>query len=163
MKTRLIYHSLAFCVLLTALIANAAPSKSRSASSPTKTPEKQPAEEPVERLSVFEEPTHPPYTDPFFPRTKRLPYRKEPEKIVESAQPQSSSIDHIILKGISLDSVGKRLALINNYTFAAGESGTVRVPRGTVNIEVLEVRERSAIIKVENDPQPKEIHLRSEP
>lgn len=115
----------------------------------------------VVRKSVFEEPSRPPYTDPFYPESKRMPYRAEPV-VGTSNQPQVASIDQIILKGVS-GTDGKRYALINRRTFAAGEAGTVQTPRGPVNIEVLEVKERSAIIKLENDSDPKEIYLRPEP
>ncbi|MFN7138976.1 MAG: hypothetical protein ACK4UN_06535, partial [Limisphaerales bacterium] len=134
-----------------------------SANAPKQAATEEPAGEPAERLSVFEEPLRPPYTDPFFPKSRRMPYRKEPEKTVVAAQPQTVLIDQIILKGITVGPVGKRLALINNNSFAAGESGQVRIPRGTVNIEVLEVGERSVTIRLENDPQPREIHLRPSP
>lgn len=116
----------------------------------------------VERKSIFEEPARPPYTDPFFPQSTRMPYRAAPPVGATAAPNTAAAIDQIILKGVS-GTDGKRFALINRRTFAAGESGTVQTPRGPVNIEVLEVKERSAIIKVENDPDPKEVYLRPEP
>ena len=113
----------------------------------------------VERKSIFEDPTRAPYTDPFFPQSARI----RPVPVEGTPAPRSTaSIDQIILKGVS-GTDGKRFALINRRTFAAGESGTVQTPRGPVNIEVLEVKERSAIIKLENDPDSKEIYLRPEP
>ncbi len=139
-----------------ALVASAQQENSSSPPEP-----KQNATELLEHQSVFEEPLRPPYTDPFFPQSKRMPYRAVPT-VVSTSQPQVATIDHIILKGVSVGG-GKRTALINRKNFAAGESGTVQTPRGPVNIEVLEVRDRSVLIKVENDPDPKEIHLSPEP
>lgn len=118
------------------------------------------ASELVQVKSVFEEPLHPPYTDPFFPQSKRMPYRAEP--VAPTGQPQVATIDQVILKGVG-GTDGKRFALINRKTFEVGESGTVQTPRGPINIEVLEVKENSAVIKVENDPEPKEIYLSPEP
>ncbi len=108
----------------------------------------------------FKEPLPPSYTDPFFPETVRL--HKKPEVAGPVEDRKTVLLEQIVLKGIS-GPVGRRLALINNYTFAAGESGAVRLLKGTARIEVLEVKERSAVIKVENDPAPKEIFLRPEP
>ena len=114
------------------------------------------------RLSVFEEPLRPPYSDPFFPQSKRMPYNAAPV-VAPTTQPQLATVDQIILKGVTIGAGGKRLAIINRKTFAAGEAGTVQTPRGPVNIEVLEVSDRSVKLKVENDPEPKEIYLGPEP
>lgn len=118
----------------------------------------------VEHKSVFEDPKGPPHTDPFFPLTKRMPYRAQPVVVQQAPQaPKVNLVDQIIVKGVSETADGKRFALINRKTFETGESGTVQTPRGPVNIEVIEIKENSVIIKVEKDPEPKEVYLRPEP
>jgi len=51
-------------------------------------------------------------------------------------------------------------ATINNLTFAVGEEQEVKVEGGKVKIRVLEIREKSVVISIENQPQAVELKLR---
>jgi hypothetical protein len=82
--------------------------------------------------------------DPFFPKSSR---RIATAPV--SHNPQTTEVpDRIfVLKGISVNK-DKRLALINNYTLAAGEEAEIKVEGHTVRVRCVEVRERSVIISV---------------
>jgi hypothetical protein len=109
--------------------------------------------------SVFEDPVSKPgYTDPFFPKTKRF-VPATPEPIVIPEQPiDKTQIGELKLKGISGTS-GNRLALINNQTLAVGETGRVRTAQGVLNVQVIEIKDRSAVVKIEGEKEAKEIFL----
>jgi hypothetical protein len=73
---------------------------------------------------------------------------------------KAAAPDTLLLKGVS-GSKGQFLALINNQTLAAGESGTVRVGTTNVLVRCLSVSERSARIQVV--PSGKELELQLTP
>jgi hypothetical protein len=62
------------------------------------------------------------------------------------------------LKSIS-GSGTKRLALINNQTLAAGESGKVRLGAGEVKVRCEEIREKSVIVTVDGKKERRELRL----
>lgn len=64
----------------------------------------------------------------------------------------------LALKNLS-GSKNRRLALINNQTFAAGESALVRLGDGQVKVRCLEIRESSVVIQVEGQEQRRELKL----
>lgn len=93
--------------------------------------------------------------DPFFPNSAR-----RVEKIVQPniKQPVNPVIQ-LSLKAITGPS-DKRLALINNQTFAAGEERMVRVPNGQVRVRCVEIGDSSVVVTVENEPERKVLKLR---
>jgi hypothetical protein len=119
-----------------------------------------PAAEVVIAKSEFNEKL-PQGRDPFFPRsTRRMP-------VVVSASPnaapvaQKPSIDlsQFVLKGIS-GSAARRLAIVNDRTFAAGEDQEVTTRTGKMHIYCQEIRDNSVLISFGNPPQPLELRLR---
>lgn len=53
----------------------------------------------------------------------------------------------------------RRLAIVNNETFAAGESAQIKVLGEMVNLTCLEIRTRSAVVQIEGARDPVEIFL----
>ena len=64
----------------------------------------------------------------------------------------------LTLKSIS-GAGAKRLALINNATLAAGETGKVRLGAGDVKIRCEEIRDASVIVTVDGKLPRRELHL----
>jgi hypothetical protein len=95
--------------------------------------------------------------DPFFPRSKR----REPTLVVNTNfVPQAGELPPgLVLKGLS-GTKEKPLAIINNYTFAAGEEAEVRVGLQLMRIRVVEIKERAVVVSV-NGSSPRELALRS--
>lgn len=131
-------------VLLAALSAHAAPSASQTA---------EPSPEPVIRESVFQDEAGK-GKDPFFPKSSRRAV-----KLPSINAPVAAPIVQLSLKGIS-GSSSSRLALINNRTFAVGETASVRIVGGSVNVRCVEINENSVVVTLEGDPEPKELQLR---
>jgi hypothetical protein len=92
--------------------------------------------------------------DPFFPKSGR---RIATAPVASNPQITEVPDRIFILKGISVNK-DRRLALINNYTFAAGEEAEVKVEGRMVRVRCVEVRERSVVISVRG--VAKEIFLR---
>jgi hypothetical protein len=98
--------------------------------------------------------------DPFFPRsTRRTPKPREIVTVPTRTAPDTRRIDYLTLKGITGTS-DRRLALINNMAFAAGEVGNVRVPGGSLKIRVVNVGEKSVTVAVEGDSVLHELKIR---
>ena len=57
----------------------------------------------------------------------------------------------------------RRLALINNQTFAAGESALVRLGDGQVKVRCLEIRDDAVRIQVDGQEQSRELRLAQKP
>ena len=95
--------------------------------------------------------------DPFFPKSKR----REPTLMVNTNfVPKAGELPAgLVLKGLS-GTKEKPLAIINNYTFAAGEEAEVRVGVQLMRIKVVEIRERAVIVSV-NGSAPNELVFRS--
>jgi hypothetical protein len=111
---------------------------------------------PVAPQSVFNTPRTPQEgKDPFFPGSTRI-FASLTKTVVppEKAVPQGE----LFLKGVS-GPASHRLAIINNYTFAEGESGEVRTNSGRVHVHCLEIREESVVIQVAG--KRRELHLRN--
>ena len=68
----------------------------------------------------------------------------------------------LILKTIS-GPRARRLALINNQTFSAGEAARVRLNDGEVKVRCVEIRDRSVLVSVEGQAAPRELVLNGTP
>jgi hypothetical protein len=82
--------------------------------------------------------------DPFFPRSVRRPLVK--------VGPASTVVfvdfpEDIQLKGIAIQR-GRRLALLNHYTFVEGEENEMKIAEGPVRVHCLSIKERSVIVSV---------------
>lgn len=112
-------------------------------------------------LSIFE----PTGKDPFFPNSVRLK-PKTPVVAVSSQAPvvveRVSKSQYLTLTGIS-GLADKRLALINNRPFKAGETGEIRIPGGLVKVDCVEIGDKSVVIQVEGETERKELRLRETP
>jgi len=73
--------------------------------------------------------------DPFFPNRLLNPVAAEPAKK-----------EIMVLKGIT-GSSGRRVALINDRTFAKGEAGEIRLGTNTFRIRVVDIKDRSVMIE----------------
>jgi hypothetical protein len=124
--------SLALLLACAGSIAGAAPVSAPAAS---------PSEPPVTKSVFVDRPNF--GRDPFFPNSSRR------GKLVEAtvAQPVAS-FDNIALKGISGGTADKRLAILNNKTFEAGEEGELRVAGQLTRVKVVEIREKSVVISI---------------
>ena len=99
--------------------------------------------------------------DPFFPdspRRRLLRAKANDKQLVLS--PGERVFGQLFLKGVS-GSVDRRLALINGYTFQAGETVEMRVGGQTHKIRCLEIRETAAVIVLEETNERRELHLRA--
>ncbi|MCX6903886.1 MAG: hypothetical protein NTW03_10515 [Verrucomicrobia bacterium] len=96
--------------------------------------------------------------DPFFPDSSRRAKGQDGNTNVTARGPSLSS--QLVLKGISF---GKhhRLAIINNVTLAEGEMKVpIQLDSETVEVNCLEVRERSVKIQIEGSKEVIELRLR---
>jgi hypothetical protein len=96
-----------------------------------------------------------PTKDPFFPNTLRQPKRivTGPKEVAGI----SATAFHLMALSGSTD---ERLAMINHRTLSVGESVEVRVPDGRkATIRLLQIKEKSVIIRVTSPPQPDLIEL----
>src|SRR5438034_11135335 len=92
--------------------------------------------------------------DPFFPNSIRRIKRDDSGK-------QTTIRDFSgLLKLTGIAGGVRPIATINNLTFAVGEEQEVKVEGGKVKIRVLEILEKSVVIRVENQPQRVELKLR---
>jgi hypothetical protein len=103
--------------------------------------------------------------DPFFPNTARRA-EKAPSTATQhvgSIQNQAGAFfDQLKLKGI-LGNATRRLALINNHTFEAGEQAEIRITEGRVKVRCLEIRDHSVIIILAGENQRRELYLNEKP
>lgn len=82
--------------------------------------------------------------DPFFPKSQR---RKRTAVVEDTNVVTTVQVDDLVLKGLS-GSPGRRLAIINNYTFEAGEEYVLRMANGPVKVRCIEIRDRSVVISI---------------
>lgn len=68
--------------------------------------------------------------------------------------------DDIVLKSIS-GTKERRFAMLNNTTFAPGDTAKVKVQNGDVKVRCVEIRDKSVIVAVDDQPEPREIKLRT--
>jgi hypothetical protein len=94
--------------------------------------------------------------NPFFPNSRRLQ-----AKASDDSTKKPTTVDlsqSLVLKGIT-GPPERRIALINNLTFAKDEEGEVKVGNAKVKIRVLEIRDKSVIVSVDGSATPKELLL----
>ena len=92
--------------------------------------------------SVFIIPSNPKEgCDPFFPNSNRA------YEMVAAANTPAGNITSLVLKGFS-GSQNHRLAIINNHTFAAGDTGDVITPEGRIHLRCIEIKTNSAVIEI---------------
>lgn len=131
--------------------------------------------------------TEPTYgLDPFFPTSKR---RIEPDRTVEpdpEPEPEpkreknrmvnelnpgkissvlaSTDTDFLSIKGILATARSRNVTLhttLRSYLFRSGDEILLRVPDGKVRVRCIEIRDRSAVFKIEGRPEPVELFLRN--
>lgn len=68
--------------------------------------------------------------------------------------------DDIVLKSIS-GTKERRFAMLNNTTFAQGDTAKVKVQDGDMKVRCVEIRDKSVIVAVEGQSEPREIKLRT--
>jgi uncharacterized membrane protein YhaH (DUF805 family) len=73
-------------------------------------------------------------------------------------QATASAAPALKLKMIS-GTAQRRLATINDETFFAGETHRISVGGGKLSVQCLEIREKSALVKVEGEAKPWELQL----
>ena len=95
--------------------------------------------------------------DPFFPRSTRRAV-VAPTTAAGVVQRPAFEPSLFVLKGMS-GSAARRLAIINDRTFAAGEDQEVTTRTGKVLIRCQEIRDNSVLISFGNPPQPLELRL----
>src|SRR5262245_25183988 len=93
--------------------------------------------------------------DPFFPKSTR---RTQSATVNTNTNFQGELPPGLVLKGLS-GTTQKRLAVINNYTFAAGEEAEVRAGNQIFRVRCVEIKERAVVISVNGTP-PRELALR---
>jgi hypothetical protein len=92
--------------------------------------------------------------DPFFPGSTRIR-----GSLIATNKQALLEWPDLRLAGISAAS-SQRLALVNKYTFAAGETQEVKVKDQTYEIQCVEIRERSVVLSWRGEKR--EFSLRSE-
>ena len=91
--------------------------------------------------------------DPFFPNSVRV-YASNLPKTNRVSGPIS-----LELKGLS-GTPERRLAIINDYTFAEGETNEVNTPTGRVRVHCLQIKDDSVIVEVAGERR--ELRLRQD-
>jgi hypothetical protein len=91
--------------------------------------------------------------DPFFPNSTRRQFKPAVPEVTPTVGPAS-----LVLLGIT-GPPERRIALINNQTFRAGEENKVRVPGGSSLVKCEEIRERSVVVTIQGGTERFEIHL----
>ncbi len=153
---RFIETSLAVVVALGSLTFTSAATQTRTkspASSPRAATNAAPAQMEIPK-SVFVIPSKPQEgKDPFFPHSKRLFASAAVRTNVAPATPAAE----LFLNGIS-GSPERRLAIVNNQTFAANEEADVPTNRGRTRIRCLEIKADSVLIQAGGEQRV--LHLR---
>lgn len=65
---------------------------------------------------------------------------------------------NLVLKSIT-GTGNRRLALVNNQTLGIGETASVKLEDRNVRVRCTEIRERSVVVKVEGETEPREVRL----
>jgi len=92
--------------------------------------------------SVFTVPANPKDGhDPFFPDSTR------PYEVAAVAAPRVADITSLVLRGFS-GSMGHRLVIINNHTFAAGDEGDVVTSVGRLHLTCIQIKTNSVVIEI---------------
>jgi hypothetical protein len=107
-------------------------------------------------LSVFILPHGPTEgRDPFYPKSTR-PYTSGAPVIVSNAAPVIASAE-LKLKALS-GANDRRLALVNNHTFEAGEEAEVSTSAGRMRVRCIEIRPDSVLMQI--GPERRELRLK---
>ncbi len=146
MKVELVSKSVLLGLLLVAATAYSAPT-------PQAAPAATQSDAPAAQKSTFTDSAGF-GRDPFFPNSSRRKNTATPQKFSGGDVPNT-----IVLKGLS-GTAQKRLAMINNYTMAAGEEAEIRAGGQIFRVQCVEIRERSVMLSV-NGMEPKELKLRT--
>lgn len=94
-----------------------------------------------------------PTKDPFFPLSTRKPV---PD--ATNAAPAFSA-SSFVLKALD-GPANSRLAMINNRTFAVGDSNMLTTPSGKIGVRVLQIKDASVVLRIDSQSDPIEIFLR---
>jgi hypothetical protein len=94
--------------------------------------------------------------DPFFPQSNRL--APKTPLLTPAVVTEVNRAHLLTLRGISGPAT-RRIALINNTTFVAGEAGTVRTVAGTLKIRVQTVEDKIVTLLIDGDSQPRQLEL----
>jgi len=94
--------------------------------------------------------------DPFYPNRPRAGTVPVSTNVTVSTGPNLADFQ---LRGIT-GPPERRIALINNLTFVKGEEQEVRAGNARVKIKVQEIRDKSVIVLIEGQAEPKELLLR---
>ncbi len=145
-------------MMMFALIGTAADSKKPAVAPKGKTQVKAPVGSPQEPTpeykSVFEEAK----LDPFFPKSERFGVVHQPG--VTNAPPLVP-VEQLLLRGILIGR--EKTASINGKILGEGESAVIKLAKSSITVHVIEIRQRSVLVKIDPDPEPKEIYLRVAP
>ena len=95
--------------------------------------------------------------DPFFPNSERRKVTVDPTGGQKTPKPVGAGA--LFLRGITTDSSGKRIALINNLTFAKDEVLDVRVGDGKLKLRCVEIREKSVVVEIVGESEQRELKL----
>ena len=93
--------------------------------------------------------------DPFFPNRNRGGTVSVSTNTAISTGPNLADLQ---LRGLA-GPPERRIALINNLTFTKDEEQEVRIGNAKAKIKVLEIREKSVIIRIEGQTESKELVL----
>ena len=103
-------------------------------------------------------PATPPPAAPSTPAPPEAAPAPQNNSIVQTVPPVDPPVySTLALRGIT--GGGRRLALINNQTFAAGEKASVKVDGKPVLVECKEIRTDSVLVLVEGEKEPRELRL----
>ena len=97
--------------------------------------------------------------DPFFPNSERRKLTVDPNGGQGEKTPKPVGAGALRLLGITTDSAGKRIALINNLTFAKGEELEVRAEGGKLKLRCIEIREKSVVVAIVGQSEQHELVL----
>jgi hypothetical protein len=104
-------------------------------------------------ISTFTLPASPAQgRDPFFPNSKH-PYEK-------AIAPGVGDVSSLEIRGF-VEGGGRRMAIINNHTFAAGDEGDVLTSKGRLRIHCIEIKGNLVVIEV--DGQRHELNYHNNP
>jgi len=92
--------------------------------------------------------------DPFFPNSIR---RQATNEVAPEAV-KAPAISKIKLMGISMGA-GKRFAVLNGRTFAAGEEAEMKIDGQSYRVRLIEIRDRSVMVSINGQP-PQELFMR---
>ena len=89
------------------------------------------------------------------------PPKPKPNTPPVIAVPYEIRYDELALKAIS--GGARKTAMINNQTFAEHETANVKLGDKRVTIECKEIREKSVLIQIQGESQPRELKLKETP